>query len=224
MKKTLLALLMLSVFVLPCFAELYKVVRVVDGDTIDIYYKGKKERIRLLNVDTPESVHPDKNRNTRLGRQASDYTKTRLSSKYVSLEFDEKERGRYGRLLAYVIIGNRNFNLELVQKGWSPYYTKYGKSKKYHDQFILAQGHARTRGKNIWSSPGLPVHEYRVATPGKPGSKPVAGTDLFHGNINSHKFHGPGCRYFRCKACTKFFSSRDAALDAGYTPCNLCSP
>ena len=115
MRVTLLIiLLVLLVYALPCFAARYKVVRVVDGDTIDINYRGKKERIRLLNVDTPESVHPYKTRNTQLGKQASDYTKKRLSGKFVSLEFEEKKRGKYGRLLAYVILDKKNFNLELV--------------------------------------------------------------------------------------------------------------
>ncbi len=212
------------VFVLPCFAGEYKVVKVIDGDTIDIDYKGKRERIRLLNVDTPESVHPDRTRNTRLGKQASDYTQERLSGKSVSLEFDGKKRGRYGRLLAYVILGKKNFNLELVQKGWSPYYTKYGESKKYHDQFILAQNHARLEGMNIWLTPAPADIKYRGTAFGSPGSTPIARAVLFHGNINSHKFHGPDCRYFLCKACTRIFSSRIAALGAGYAPCRLCSP
>lgn len=222
MKKILFLVLVLVVCVLPCFAEQYEVLRVIDGDTIDIDYNGKRERIRFLNVDTPESVHPDRTRNTRLGKLTSDYTKERLSGKYISLEFDGKKRGRYGRLLAYVSLDKNNFNLELVQKGWSPYYTKYGKSKKHHDQFILAQNHARLEGENIWSSPALVPPQYRVATPST-NSKTIA-TELFHGNTNSHKFHGPECRYFNCKSCTKNFSSRNAAMDAGYSPCLLCSP
>jgi len=224
MKKILILLLMLFVSTLPCFADPYKVLRVIDGDTIDIDYKGKHERIRLLNVDTPESVHPDKTRNTRQGKQASDYTKKRLTDASVSLEFDANKRGKYGRLLAYVFLDKKNFNLELVQEGWSPYYTKYGASKRYHDQFVLAQDHARIKGVNIWSPTALQIPPYPVIVPGSPLSKPLAKAELFHGNINSHKFHGPGCRYFRCKACTKVFPSRQIALDAGYSPCRLCSP
>jgi micrococcal nuclease len=44
----------------PAFAEKYKVVRVVDGDTIAINYNGKTEKVRLLRNNTPESVHPDR--------------------------------------------------------------------------------------------------------------------------------------------------------------------
>jgi len=156
MKRSLiLTLLLLSFFVMPCFADLYTVVRVVDGDTIIIDYNGEKERIRMLNVDTPESVHPKKSRNTKIGKRASEYTKKRLTGKSISLEFDGKKRGRYGRLLAYVILDKNNFNLELVQKGWSPYYTKYGKSSFYHARFSAAQTRARDNGLNIWSDPDL---------------------------------------------------------------------
>ena len=217
-------MLVLFVSVLPCFATPYKVLRVIDGDTIDIHYGEKKERIRLLNVDTPESVHPDKTRNTSLGKQASDYTKKRLAGKFVSLEFDGKKRGKYGRLLAYVILDNTNFNLELVQNGWSPYYTKYGESKRYHEKFRLAQEQAQLRGKHIWIDPAGQAAEYRGFAVSPLSTKPLARIEFFHGNTSSRIFHGPDCRYFRCNACTKIFSSRNAALGAGYSPCQVCSP
>jgi micrococcal nuclease len=223
MKKNLLSVLILFVSVLPCFATPYKVLRVIDGDTIDIHYGEKKERIRLLNVDTPESVHPDKTRNTSLGKQASDYTKERLSGKFVSLEFEEKKRGKYGRLLAYVILDNTNFNLELVQNGWSPYYTKYGESKRYHEKFRSAQEQAQLKGVNIWIDPVRQAAEYKEFAV-SPLSKPLATIEFFHGNTSSRIFHGPECRYFRCNACTKIFSSRNATLEAGYSPCQVCAP
>lgn len=224
MKKNLLLVLVLFVSVLPCFATPYKVLRVIDGDTIDIHYGEKKERIRLLNVDTPESVHPDKTRNTSLGKQASDYTKKRLSGKFVSLEFEGKKRGKYGRLLAYVILDNTNFNLELVQNGWSPYYTKYGESKRYHEKFRLAQEQAQLRGKHIWINPAGQAAKYRGFAVSHLSTKPLARIEFFHGNTSSRIFHGPDCRYFRCNACTKIFSSRNAALGAGYFPCQVCAP
>ncbi len=60
---------------------LYKVRRVVDGDTIVVDYQNKSEKVRLLCVNTPESVHPDQSKNCELGRKASAYTKSRLSNK-----------------------------------------------------------------------------------------------------------------------------------------------
>ncbi|MEH0020994.1 MAG: thermonuclease family protein [Desulfobacter sp.] len=88
----------------PAFAGQHQVVKVVDGDTIDVIYEGKVERVRFICVDTPESVHPIKSKNTQMGRDASEYTKQRLSGKKVDLEFEAKKRGWRERLLAYVIV------------------------------------------------------------------------------------------------------------------------
>ena len=189
--------------------------RVVDGDTIVIDFYGKKEKIRLLNVDTPESVHPDLSRNTPMGKKASDYTRNRLAGKSISLEFEKKKRGRYGRLLAYVIIKGQNFNLELVEEGWSQYYTKYGNSPTYHDQFSEAQARAWAEKKQIWDK----------AKSNRPNpAQTTAAAGEFHGNTKSHIFHAPGCRYFNCGNCTRIFSSQQTALRAGYTPCGVCRP
>jgi len=71
--------ILLSTYTWVSAAEQYKVLRVVDGHTIDIEYHGSRERIRLLCVNTPESVHPDKKQNIPMGRVASKYAKDRLS-------------------------------------------------------------------------------------------------------------------------------------------------
>jgi len=133
----------------------YKVIRVVDGDTIVVNYKGKNEKVRLLCVNTPESVHPDKKQNIPMGKVASDYTKKRLTGKYVDLEFEGPFRGRYGRLLAYVFVNGENFNLVLVRKGLSPYYTKYGLSQQYDQEFREAERYARKQKLGIWGDPKL---------------------------------------------------------------------
>ena len=196
----------------------YPVIRVVDGDTISILYQGKKEKIRLLNVDTPESVHPDSSRNTPLGKKASAYTRSRLSGKRVSLEFEGRKRGKYGRLLAYVILDNRNFNLELVREGWSPYYTKYGTSPSYHFQFTAAQTEARAGRMNIW-------HENYLSAPQKDTAQPrIAVAGNVHGNTRSMVFHTRTCRYYNCKHCTRSFLNRNLALRAGFSPCGICRP
>lgn len=46
----------------------------------------------------------------------------------------------------------------------------------------------------------------------------------YHGNTDSKIFHGPSCRYYNCGHCTKVFSTRQAAIDAGYRPCKVCNP
>ena len=137
------------------FAGEHRVIRVVDGDTIVVNYQGKSEKVRLLCVNTPESVHPDKKQNIPMGKVASDYTKKKLNGKYVDLEFEGKLRGKYGRLLAYVFVDGRNFNLELVRQGLSPYYTKYGLSQRYDKKFREVERFARDHRLNIWGDPEL---------------------------------------------------------------------
>jgi len=90
-----------------------------------------------------------------MGKVASDYTKKKLNGKYVDLELEGKFRGKYGRLLAYVFVDGRNFNLELVRQGLSPYYTKYGLSQKYDQVFRAAEKQARKNGLKIWGDPEL---------------------------------------------------------------------
>jgi micrococcal nuclease len=138
------------------FAGQYEVVRVVDGDTIVIKYNGKYEKVRLLCVNTPESVHPDEKQNIPMGKVAFKYTQKKLIGKFVNLEFEIKKlRGNYGRLLAYVFVDGQNLNLDLVRQGLSPYYTKYGKSEKYDAEFRAAEKQARKEGLNIWGDPEL---------------------------------------------------------------------
>ena len=136
-------------------ATQYRVVRIVDGDTIVVDYEGKYEKLRFLCVNTPESVHPDEKQNIPMGKVASDYTKGRLAGKFVDLEFEGPFRGRYGRLLAYVFVDGKNFNIELVTQGLSPYYTKYGLSQKYDQEFRGAERYARKQKLGIWGDPEL---------------------------------------------------------------------
>jgi len=146
----------LIIFPILASAGQYKVVRVVDGDTIVVKYGGKFEKVRLLCVNTPESVHADTKQNIPMGKVASNYTLKKLTGKYVKLEFEiSRLRGNYGRLLAYVFIDGQNLNLDLVREGLSPYYTKYGRSQKYNAEFRAAEKQARKEKLNIWGDPEL---------------------------------------------------------------------
>lgn len=97
-----------------------KVTRVVDGDTIEVTLAdGSKERVRMIGIDTPESVHPDGDKNNADVVVASDYTKEQLLNKTVYLEFDVGEKDQYGRLLAYVYINDIMFNAKLAAEGYA---------------------------------------------------------------------------------------------------------
>ncbi|XVG96293.1 thermonuclease family protein [Eubacteriales bacterium KG127] len=108
--------------------------RVVDGDTIVVKVDGVKEKVRLIGVDTPESVHPNQSKNTKLGKEVSNFTKKKLEGKYVRLETDVQERDKYGRILAYVYIDNKMFNKTLLEKGYAKLMT-VPPNVKHADEF-----------------------------------------------------------------------------------------
>ena len=128
----------------------YKVVRVVDGDTIIVDLNGAEERVRLIGIDTPESVHPDKEKNVEYGQIASAFTKDMLEGKQVHLEFDVQERDQYGRLLAYVYLNGEMFNKILLEQGHATVVT-YPPNVKYVDEFTKIQQKARDQKKGIWA-------------------------------------------------------------------------
>lgn len=130
--------------------ELYKVVSVVDGDTFKIIYNQKEEKVRLIGVDTPESVHADKSKNTKYGKIASEYVKELLKSQNVKLEFDVSSKDKYGRLLAYVYLENGEMlNEKLLKEGYAQMAT-YPPNVKYVENFKKMQKQARENKVGFW--------------------------------------------------------------------------
>lgn len=129
--------------------KLYDVVRVVDGDTIVINYNGKNEKVRLIGVDTPESVHTDKSKNTKEGIKISEYTKSQLEGKKVILELDVQERDKYGRILAYVYLDGVMYNKTLLELGYAKIAT-YPPNVKYVEEFKKLQKQARENKVGLW--------------------------------------------------------------------------
>lgn len=93
-----------------------RVLRVIDGDTIEVRFRGTSERVRYIGVDTPESVAPGQPVEC-FGRAASAVNRRLVEGRRVRLRFDSELRDRYGRLLAYVYAGDRFVNAELVRRG-----------------------------------------------------------------------------------------------------------
>lgn len=99
-----------------------KVKRVVDGDTFVIDNDGTEEKVRLIGVDTPESVATGKNayKNCEEGKIASNYTEKLIENKEVKIVTDVSERDTYGRILAYVYLEDgRMLNKVLLRKGYA---------------------------------------------------------------------------------------------------------
>lgn len=131
------------------------IVRVVDGDTFVVRRKGsrKDERLRLIGVDTPESVHSDKTRNTKWGKKASQYSKKKLTGKTVKLEFDRQETDVYGRTLAYLYVKEKGeyvmYNKTLVSKGYARAVC-YEPNHKYKKVFNKLQKTAKKKKIGFW--------------------------------------------------------------------------
>ncbi len=163
-KKIFLPLLIPLFFVFPGELVPCTVVRVIDGDTfICKLENGKKERIRMIGIDTPESRPNKKARRDakrsgrsleeiiRMGKKATKFTKRFLKKgRRVFLEFDVERRDRYGRLLAYVWLDKKTlFNELIIREGYATVYTK-PPNVKYADRFRKAQRMAIRERRGLW--------------------------------------------------------------------------
>jgi micrococcal nuclease len=131
-----------------------RVVRVVDGDTVRVALPGGEERVRLIGVDTPETVKP----NTPVqcfGRKASAFTHRLLDNRRVRLVGDVEARDRYGRLLAYVYRADDGLfvNAALVRGGYAVPLT-VPPNVRFADRFRTLAAEARRAGRGLWTACG----------------------------------------------------------------------
>lgn len=127
--------------------------RVVDGDTVIVLRDGAEERVRLLGIDTPESVQPDSPVEC-FGPEASARTGELLSGRSVWLESDPTQDAvdRYGRTLAYVWLDETTLvNRVLVAEGYASEYT-YDSPGVHHAALEAAEDAARSGGVGLWGS------------------------------------------------------------------------
>ena len=124
------------------------VVRVVDGDTIHVRIGARVEKVRYICVNTPEVHHPTKGEEPG-GREAAEVNRRLVEGQAVRLELDVQERDRYGRLLAYVWIGDLMINAELVRLGYAQVMT-IPPNVRYQEVFLKLQREAREAGRGLW--------------------------------------------------------------------------
>lgn len=127
-----------------------RVLAVIDGDTLDVTAGGRPERVRLLGVDTPETVDPHRPVGC-YGPEAAAFTGRRLQGRTVRLSFDRQRRDRFGRLLAYVEVDGRRFNDDLLAEGYArlliiPPNGRHGRAML--DQELAA----RSAGRGLWGA------------------------------------------------------------------------
>ncbi|MEA2453152.1 MAG: micrococcal nuclease [Actinomycetota bacterium] len=142
--------------------EVATVTRVVDGDTIEATITsvtegpgqgeaaiGTNYDIRLIGIDTPESVKPGSPVEC-FGKEASAATKALLEGEEVTLVKDVEETDRYDRLLRYVYLGDEMANARLVANGYASVYT-YPPNVRHADLFVQLEREARDNSRGLWS-------------------------------------------------------------------------
>jgi len=161
MKKVIFSLFLALLFPLltaaPAHAQVttFPVLKVIDGDTIVVNVRGKKETVRLLGIDTPETVDPRKPVQC-FGKAASDKMKFFVNGKSVIL-VDEKttqgNRDKYNRLLRYVYLpdSKRTFvNGEMVKQGYAFSYREY--PTRMLAKFNAEEAYAKSHNLGLWGS------------------------------------------------------------------------
>ena len=124
------------------------VVRVVDGDTVHVRLGDRIEKVRYIGVNTPELHHPTKGREPG-GEEAARVNEELVGGKRVRLELDVQSRDRYGRLLAYVWVGDVMVNAELVRRGFAQVMT-VPPNVRHQGLFLILEREARTVGRGLW--------------------------------------------------------------------------
>lgn len=131
--------------------EQAEVLRVIDGDTIEVSLNNKKETVRLIGIDAPEIKDPRKSVEC-FGKEALDKAREILDGKTIILESDptQGERDKYGRLLRYVFVDDLNFNKLMISEGFAHEYTYQSNPYKYQLEFIQAAKEARESNRGLW--------------------------------------------------------------------------
>lgn len=130
----------------------FEVIRVVDGDTIHVQVGSKDVKVRLIGIDTPETVAPGRPVGC-FGPEASAEAHSLMDGRSVFLEYDASQDrlDKYGRTLAYVWLSpTDSVNEDLLLGGFAEEYT-YREPYHHRDAFIAAQDAAITAGAGLWS-------------------------------------------------------------------------
>lgn len=201
------------------------VTRVVDGDTIVANVNGKDEKVRLILVDTPETKHPSKPVQP-FGPEASDFTTEQLEGKEVKLQLGIQDRDQYGRMLAYVFLGDKLFNQILLEKGLARV-AVYPPNTEYVDEFRAVQETARQKEIGIWSIENYATDrgfntEATPVTPVKSTQQPKQNNSnaSCESQIKGSKsgiYHTPGSKHYnQTTNVIEWFCTEKEAQDAGY--------
>jgi micrococcal nuclease len=175
----------------------WKVQKIKDGDTIVL---SNGEEVRYIGVDAPEKSQP-------YFEEAKEANRKMVEGKRISLEYDQKTKDNYFRILAYIWVDSLLVNAELIKQGLACVYSHFPNSK-HRNYFCSLQKEARKGKIGIWSIPVSEIEEYYI------------------GNKHSTRFHRPSCKYAaQMEDKNKIiFRTKEEALDSCYSPCRFCQP
>ncbi len=210
------------------------VARILDGDTIAVVRDGQEVKVRLIGVDTPETVQPSKPVEA-YGKEASQFTRNLLLGEKVYLVRDPtkaEKKDRYGRLLAFVYRAPDGIfvNAEIIRQGYGHAYTQY--PFQYMEEFRQLERFAREAGKGLWGTPteapAVPKADAKPTPPTKAPSvvppavtKPDTGSDpVVYVTKTGSKYHAAGCRYLS----KSMIPMKLSEAKQRYGPCSVCNP
>ena len=137
--------------------------KVRDGDTVEVRYHDLALAVRLRHLDTAESVHAEVRRNSAFGEETSRWAKAYLSGVRVRLEFPRKDwridQDQYGRALGLLWLdrdpvgpGSEDelYNETVIRQGYSRYVTTYGTAGAHHQRLVAAEAEAKAAGRGVW--------------------------------------------------------------------------
>lgn len=205
------------------------ITKIVDGDTLTVLIDGKEYKIRLILVNTPESVHPNQERNNEYGKISSIYTSSQLPiGSIVYLQKDVSETDKYGRLLRYVWlekptnldseneIRNKMYNAQLLLEGYAEVST-YPPDIKYINLFEKFVQEARNSEKGLWGYQEINENEIQKDS--------ISKLDNNDQNIyrtkTGEKYHLENCSAL---SKSKIEITLEEAKQIGLKPCEKCNP
>ncbi|WP_181444601.1 thermonuclease family protein [Bacillus sp. 03113] len=205
-----------------------KLIKPIDGDTVEVMYQGSNKKVRLLLIDTPETSHP------RLGKQpygedAKNFTRAVVEkAKMIELEFDiGPKHDKYSRLLAYVYADGKMVQEELLKEGLARVAYVYPPNTRYIDQFNLIQKESQKKGIGIWKVENYSQKDGfhpKMISPSDQQSINYSSKNQnkmcnIKGNINSKGdkiYHLPNSRWYSQTKPEAWFCSETEAQEAGF--------
>ena len=208
----------------------HPVIRVVDGDTVVLSLDGVKTRVRLIGIDTPETVHPQKPVE-HYGQEASTFLKNLLRGESVSVEYEPgaATTDQYGRTLAYLYRAPDGLfvNAEIVRQGYGHAYTRF--PFKYMEEFREYERIAREAGKGLWGQssgrfwdfdPQPPRSPYTIEETELPTDSKSDALITVYVTKTGKKYHKAGCRDLsKSKIASTLVDAKTR-----YAACKVCLP